>query len=142
MMVRQVSRMSTEGEAAPAADAPAEGEPLPEVNVLLTFIFIFIFVFIFVLLTSFLLSLIDIVPVEGKPIPEFVIMAIVLVKIPAIFNVIFIIESFQSQCHCQYKRQCQQLLRERLLQRESHQSSLQTGVIQWTGSGSDRTLVL
>ena len=30
-MVRQVSRMSTEGEAAPAADAPAEGEPLPEV---------------------------------------------------------------------------------------------------------------
>merc|ERR1719327_1177763 len=27
---RQVSRMSTEGEAAPAADAPAEGEPLPE----------------------------------------------------------------------------------------------------------------
>ena len=32
MMVRQVSRMSTEGEAAPAADAPAEGEPLPEVG--------------------------------------------------------------------------------------------------------------
>merc|ERR1711934_851382 len=27
---RQVSRMSTEGEAAPAAEAPAEGEPLPE----------------------------------------------------------------------------------------------------------------
>merc|ERR1712130_577042 len=27
---RQVSRMSTEGEAAPAAETPAEGEPLPE----------------------------------------------------------------------------------------------------------------
>ena len=99
MMVRQVSRMSTEGEAAPAADAPAEGEPLPEVNVLLTFIFFFIFnfVFVFVLLTSFLLSLIDIVLVEGKPIPEVVIIAIVLAKIPAMFNVIFIIQC-QVQC--------------------------------------------
>ena len=93
MMVRQVSRMSTEGEAAPAADAPAEGEPLPEVNVLLTFIV----VFVFVLLTSFLLSLIDIVPVEGKPIPEVVIISIVLAKIPAMFNVIFIIQC-QVQC--------------------------------------------
>ena len=95
MMVRQVSRMSTEGEAAPAADAPAEGEPLPEVNVLLTFIFFFIF--IFVLLISFLLSLIDIVPVEGKLIPEVVIIAIVLAKTPAMFNVIFIIQC-QVQC--------------------------------------------
>ena len=31
---RQVSRMSTEGEAAPAAESPAEGEPLPEVVVI------------------------------------------------------------------------------------------------------------
>ena len=34
MARRQVSRMSTEGEAAPAAEAPAEGEPLPEVGVI------------------------------------------------------------------------------------------------------------
>ena len=40
-MVRQVSRMSTEGEAAPAADAPAEGEPLPEVGDISSVIFCF-----------------------------------------------------------------------------------------------------
>ena len=53
---RQVSRMSTEGEAAPAAEAPAEGEPLPEVIIIAIVIIIVIIVIIIVVIIVIIIS--------------------------------------------------------------------------------------